>query len=109
VKPHEKANATRKVLCLNLTAKEARTLSPQMKQLIKAFAAMGITYHSSSEGDWVVVNGAGSESQAITVFTTGDEYLDFNFDRDGNFKYQFVGTTNDGDNEEIRPSDEAKT
>lgn len=38
-----KANATRKALALNLTAAEARRLSPQMKLLIKALAAMGIT------------------------------------------------------------------
>jgi hypothetical protein len=54
------ANATRKALALNLTATEARKLSPQMKQLIKAFAAMGINYHSNRKDEWVVVNGAGT-------------------------------------------------
>jgi hypothetical protein len=38
-----KANATRKALALNLTATEARSLSPQMKLLIQALAAMCIT------------------------------------------------------------------
>lgn len=84
-----KANATRKTLHLNLTTNEARRLSPQMKQLIKAFAAMGIDYHSSSEGEWVVADVAGSRS--ITVFTTNHEYLDFNFDANGNFTHLFVG------------------
>jgi hypothetical protein len=42
-----KANGTRKALALNLTATEARKLSPQMKQLIKAFAVMGINYQAA--------------------------------------------------------------
>ena len=87
-----KANATRKALALNLTATEARKLSPQMKQLIKAFAAMGINNHSDSQGEWVVADVAGI-SRVITVFTTSDEYLDFNFDAEGNFTYLDVGTT----------------
>jgi hypothetical protein len=32
-----------------------------------------MNYHTSREGEWVVVNGAGTESQSITVFTTGRE------------------------------------
>jgi len=88
-----KANATRKALALNLTTTVARKLSPQMKQLIKALAVMGINYHSSRDGEWAVVNGAGTESQSITVFTAGHNYLDFNFNADGDFTDLFVGAT----------------
>lgn len=94
-----KANATRKALALNLTATEARKLSPQMKQLIKALAAMGIDYHSSLKGEWAVVNGAETKSQSITVFTAGHDYLDFNFNAGGDFTYLFVGTTEMDDGE----------
>jgi hypothetical protein len=92
-----KANATRKALNLNLTTTEARKLSPQMKQLIKALAEIGINHHSSVEGEWVVADVAGV-SRVITVFTTSDEYIDFNFDPEGNFTYVFIGTT-ETDNE----------
>jgi uncharacterized protein YccT (UPF0319 family) len=93
-----KANATRKALKLNLTETEARKLSPKMKQLIKAFAAMGINYHSSVEGEWVVADVAGM-SRVITVFTTSNEYIDFNFNAGGDFTYLFVGTTDTEDGE----------
>lgn len=98
----QKANATRKALALNLTTTEARKLSPQMKQLIKALATMGINYHSSRNGEWAVVNDAGTKSQSITVFTAGHCYLDFNFNADGAFTYLFVGAT-DLDTGEVCP------
>ena len=104
-----KANAARKALALNLTATEARKLSPQMKQLIKALAAMGINHNGSPKREWVVVNGAGTQSQSITVFTMSHDYIDFNFNVNGNFTYLFVGAT-EMDEEETRPTcDEPKS
>ena len=49
-----------------------------------------------------VINGEGTELQTVTVFTTADEYIEFNFGADGKFIHIFVGTTNDEENEAMK-------
>jgi len=71
-----------------------------MIQFVKALAAMGINYHSSFDREWAVINDAGTDSQTVTVFTNGNEHIDFNFNANGDFTYIFVGETEDGENEE---------